>query len=78
MTSCCGSCLHRAPVEVIQVPALLAAQEEKTPIRRDEKMTLDHPLTVADLGEGEKLTPAVCQQMAGQSCCTVLRQAACT
>lgn len=54
-----------APVEVIQVPALPAAQEEKTPIRRDEKMTLDHPLTVADLGEGEKLAPAVCQQMAG-------------
>jgi len=54
-----------APVEVIQVPALPAAPEEKTPIRRDEKMTLDHPLTVADLGEGEKLAPAVCQQMAG-------------
>ncbi len=46
-----------APVQVIQVPTLPKQEEETKSARTDGKLVLDHPLTVADLGEGEK-TPA--------------------
>ena len=42
-----------APVQVIQVPTLPKAEEpDAAPARTDGKLALDHPLTVADLGEG--------------------------
>ena len=42
-----------APVQVLQVPTLPKKQEEtQAPARTDAKLVLDHPLTVADLGEG--------------------------
>ncbi len=42
------------PVQVIQVPTLPKKEEETKSARTDGKLVLDHPLTVADLGEGEK------------------------
>ena len=42
------------PVQVIQVPTLPKKEEETKSVRTDGKLVLDHPLTVADLGEGEK------------------------
>ncbi len=45
-----------APVQVIQVPTLPKQEEETKSARIDGKLVLDHPLTVADLGEGE-MTP---------------------
>ncbi len=42
-----------APVQVIQVPTLPKQEEETKSARIDGKLVLDHPLTVADLGEGE-------------------------
>ena len=42
-----------APVQVLQVPTLPKKQEgTQAPARTDAKLVLDHPLTVADLGEG--------------------------
>ena len=42
-----------APVQVIQVPTLPKAEgPDAAPARTDGKLALDHPLTVADLGEG--------------------------
>lgn len=60
-----------APVQVIQVPTLPAAREETAPVRRDEKLSLDHPLTVADLGEGQRTLPFDRQCLAGA---TLLRR----
>ena len=42
------------PVQVIQVPTLPKKEEETKSAHTDGKLVLDHPLTVADLGEGEK------------------------
>ena len=44
------------PVQVIQTPALPKKDEEDAaPARNDGKLVLDHPLTVADLGDGDSL-----------------------
>ena len=52
------------PVEIIQVPTL-PKQEEAQVARTDGKLVLDHPLTVADLGDGDKSAEGVVGQLAG-------------
>ena len=60
-----------APVQVLQVPTLPKKQEEtQAPARTDAKLVLDHPLTVADLGEGASSAAGQTEQVAGA---TVLR-----
>ena len=60
-----------APVQVLQVPTLPKKQEEtQAPARTDAKLVLDHPLTVADLGEGAPSAAGQTEQVAGA---TVLR-----
>ena len=60
-----------APVQVLQVPTLPKNQEEtQAPARTDAKLVLDHPLTVADLGEGAPSAAGQTEQVAGA---TVLR-----
>ena len=60
-----------APVQVLQVPTLPKKQEEtQAPARTDAKLVLDHPLTVADLGEGAPSAAGQTEQAAGA---TVLR-----
>ena len=54
-----------APVEVIQVPTLPKKDEETKSARTDGKLVLDHPLTVADLGEGEKSAAGTEEKIAG-------------
>ena len=54
-----------APVEVIQVPTLPKKEEKAESIRTDGKLVLDHPLTVADLGEGEKSAAGTEETVAG-------------
>ena len=54
-----------APVEVIQVPTLPQKEEKAGTIRTDGKLVLDHPLTVADLGEGEKRAAGTEETIAG-------------
>ena len=54
-----------APVEVIQVPTLPQKEEKAESIRTDGKLVLDHPLTVADLGEGEKSAAGTEETIAG-------------
>ena len=54
-----------APVEVIQVPTLPQKEEKAESIRTDGKLVLDHPLTVADLGEGEKSAAGTEETVAG-------------
>ena len=54
-----------APVEVIQVPTLPKKDEETKSARTDGKLVLDHPLTVADLGEGEKIAAGTEEKIAG-------------
>ena len=54
-----------APVEVIQVPTLPQKEEKAGTIRTDGKLVLDHPLTVADLGEGEKSAAGTEETVAG-------------
>ena len=54
-----------APVEVIQVPTLPKKEEKAESIRTDGKLVLDHPLTVADLGEGEKSAAGTEETIAG-------------
>ena len=54
-----------APVEVIQVPTLPQKEEKAGTIRTDGKLVLDHPLTVADLGEGEKSAAGTEETIAG-------------
>ena len=53
------------PVEVIQVPTLPKKEEKAESIRTDGKLVLDHPLTVADLGEGEKSAAGTEETVAG-------------
>ena len=60
-----------APVQVLQVPTLPKKQEEtQAPARTEAKLVLDHPLTVADLGEGAPSAAGQTEQVAGA---TVLR-----
>ena len=60
-----------APVQVLQVPTLPKKQEgTQVPARTDAKLVLDHPLTVADLGEGAPSAAGQTEQVAGA---TVLR-----
>ena len=60
-----------APVQVLQVPTLPKMQEEtQAPARTEAKLVLDHPLTVADLGEGAPSAAGQTEQVAGA---TVLR-----
>ena len=60
-----------APVQVLQVPTLPKKQEgTQAPARTDAKLVLDHPLTVADLGEGAPSAAGQTEQVAGA---TVLR-----
>ena len=54
-----------APVEVIQVPTLPKKEKETESARTDGKLVLDHPLTVADLGEGEKSAAGTVETVAG-------------
>ena len=55
-----------APVQVIQVPTLPKAEEpDAAPARTDGKLALDHPLTVADLGEGSPSAKGVVGSVAG-------------
>ncbi len=54
-----------APVEVIQVPTLPQKEEKAGTIRTDGKLVLDHPLTVADLGEGENSAAGTVETIAG-------------
>lgn len=53
------------PVQVIQVPTLPKKEEETKSARTDGKLVLDHPLTVADLGEGEKNPDGTTETVAG-------------
>ena len=54
-----------APVQVIQVPTLPEKEEKTAAVRTDSKLVLDHPLTVADLGEGEENAKGSEEKIAG-------------
>ena len=54
-----------APVQVLQVPALPPKEETTAAARTDGKLELEHPLTVADLGEGAKSATGSCEMLAG-------------
>ena len=54
-----------APVQVIQVPVLPKKDDVQESIRTDGKLVLEHPLTVADLGEGTKSAPGERELLAG-------------
>ena len=53
-----------APVQVVQVPTL-PEKEEGEPIRTDGKLVLEHPLTVADLGDGARTASGERELLAG-------------
>ena len=54
------------PVQVIQTPALPKKDEENAaPARTDGKLVLDHPLTVADLGDGDRSAAGTVEPLAG-------------
>ena len=53
------------PVQVTQVPTLPKKEEEAQAARVDGKLVLEHPLTVADLGSGEKSAAGGEEQLAG-------------
>mgnify|MGYP000712489763 CR=1 FL=1 len=54
------------PVQVIQTPALPKKDEEDAaPARADGKLVLDHPLTVADLGDGDRSAAGTVEPLAG-------------
>ena len=54
------------PVQVIQTPALPKKDEEDAaPARTDGKLVLDHPLTVADLGDGDRSAAGTVEPLAG-------------
>ena len=53
-----------APMQVVQVPTL-PKKEEGEPIRTDGKLVLEHPLTVADLGDGARTAPGERELLAG-------------
>lgn len=57
--------LSAEPVQVIQIPTLPKAEQEGRAAREDGKLVLDHVLTVADLGEGEKSAPGTAEELAG-------------
>ena len=55
-----------APVQVIQVPTLPKKDDENAaPARTDGKLVLDHPLTVADLGDGDRSAAGTVEPLAG-------------
>ena len=55
-----------APVQVIQVPTLPKKDDaDAAPARTDGKLVLDHPLTVADLGEGAASAAGSVEMVAG-------------
>ncbi len=56
----------------------LPEKEEGEPIRTDGKLVLEHPLTVADLGDGARTAQASGNFWPVRSWCITLRQAACT
>ena len=54
------------PVQVIQTPTLPKKDDENAaPARTDSKLVLEHPLTVADLGEGDKSADGTVETLAG-------------
>lgn len=53
-----------APVQVVQVPTL-PKKEEGEPIRTDGKLVLEHPLTVAELGDGARTAPGERELLSG-------------
>ena len=53
------------PVQVTQVQTLPKKEEEAQAARVDGKLVLEHPLTVADLGSGEKSAAGGEEQLAG-------------
>ncbi len=54
------------PVQVIQTPTLPKKEDEnEAPARTDGKLVLEHPLTVADLGEGDKSAAGTVETLAG-------------
>ena len=53
------------PVQVIQTPTLPKKEDDAAPVRTDGKLVLDHPLTVADLGEGNRPAPGTAEPAAG-------------
>ena len=54
-----------APVQVLQIPTAPKTEEAAAPVRTDGKLVLEHPLTVADLGSGEKSAAGGEEQLAG-------------
>ena len=63
-TQLLGELLGPDPVEVVLVPQ--KPRDEKAPSARQEgKLQLDHPLTVADLGEPARFAEAKIQEVAG-------------
>ena len=62
-----------APVQVLQIPTLPKKEDEaEAPARTDGKLVLEHPLTVADLGKGSRITDGSTEEVAGA---TLLRHA---
>ena len=53
------------PVQVIQTPTLPKKEDDAALVRTDGKLVLDHPLAVADLGEGDRLAPGTAEPAAG-------------
>ena len=53
------------PVQVTQVPTLPKKEEEGRAARTDDKLVLDHPLTVADLGDGDRSAAGTVEPLAG-------------
>ena len=60
-----GELLLAEPVQVIQTPTLPKKEDDAAPVRTDGKLVLDHPLTVADLGEGDRPAPGTAEPAAG-------------
>ncbi len=54
-----------APVQVVQVQTAPVQDTDAAPVRTDAKLTLAHPLRIADLGEGKADAPAQVQSTAG-------------
>jgi len=54
-----------APVQVLQVPTAPKAEDAPAPVRTDGKLVLEHPLTAADLGEGDTAPQGTREQLAG-------------
>ena len=59
------------PVEVVQVPTLPKKEEEEAaPARTDGKLVVAHPLTVADLGDGDRSAAGEEEMLAGATLLT--------